>query len=186
MTTARILPILAAMAAATALVAAPASARSAPHADLAVTRVAGLPHGTLAAGASLRLATTVKNRGRRASAASKLALYVSADRRLDRLDTRAGRVGVPRLRGARRRTVRPRLTIRAPAAGGAWFLLACADATRVVRESNERNNCRASARMAAVSGPAASGRGNAPAPDGPGPVTVPDDVQPQLPVRGAF
>ena len=36
-------------------------------------------------------------------------------------------------------------------ATGLWFLIACADASHVVRETNDGNNCRASARRTAVS-----------------------------------
>src|SRR3954451_13982105 len=154
---------LALVAAATALCSGPAAARTPGHADLAVTRVSGVPHGTLAAGASLPVSATVRNRGRRAGHASKLALFLSADRRHDDRDLSAGGASVPRLRGARRLRLRTRLPIPAGAAGRRWSVLVCAHATRRVREPNERNNCRASKRASVVALSAAGGPGGPPA-----------------------
>src|SRR5438093_11510062 len=45
------------------------------------------------------------------------------------------------------------LPICAGTAGGTYFLLACADYTLVVPETNESNNCKASATQVTVSGP---------------------------------
>src|SRR5206468_1907433 len=45
------------------------------------------------------------------------------------------------------------VTVSAGTAGGTYFLLACADDTLVVPETNESNNCKASATQVTVSGP---------------------------------
>ena len=55
------------------------------------------------------------------------------------------------------------------ASTGAYHLIACADARRKVRERNERNNCRASARLRVVA-PVPAAPGPAPAAAAPAPV----------------
>src|SRR5204863_678388 len=45
------------------------------------------------------------------------------------------------------------VTVSAGTAGGTYFLLACADDTLVVPETNESNNCKASTTKTTVSGP---------------------------------
>ena len=120
-------------------VAAPAGAASRP--DLKVGSVSA-GAGTVEAGAKLKVGDATKNSGRRPAKASKTGYYLSSDARKSASDflvatRRLRKLGARKTsRGSTTATVPPSLT------PGTWFVLACADATKKVRESNERNNCR--------------------------------------------
>jgi hypothetical protein len=105
-------------------------------------------------GPTVRVIDEVRNVGRRRARATRTRFVLSRDRRRSGDDVLLGQRRVPAL--SRRRSSRRRLTLRLPAdlAGGTWRLLACADATRRVRERRERNNCRAARRVLRVPGPA--------------------------------
>ena len=117
------------------------SAAGAATPDLVVTTVA-VKQAEAAVGEALRVVVTVKNAGGADAAASKTALYLSSDKKLDRGDTRlAERASVARLsKGERARSV-VKGAVPAGVKVGTYRLLACADATKVVRETNEKNNC---------------------------------------------
>jgi hypothetical protein len=77
--------------------------------------------------------------------------YLSRDPALSRRDVHLE--GAWRLRSLRRnQTARGAAAVRVPAttAPGGYFLIACADAGRKVRERSERNNCRSSSRRTVV------------------------------------
>lgn len=150
------------IAAALALVgalAAPAAARP----DLQV-RAISTPSTQEAPGGRMTVSTTVRNAGNRTARSSRVGFYLSLDRRKSRGDFRLR----PRaLLRARRPRTRARLlrTLTVPSgipAGRSYALIACADDTRRVRESRERNNCRSARRRL----PIVPRRGSAPAPPG--------------------
>jgi hypothetical protein len=93
------------------------------------------------------VADTTRNIGSAAAGASSSRYYLSKDARRGRGDVRLigfpGLRAVPELRA--RRFSRATVMLGVPKlATGRYRLLACADDLRRVRESNERNNCRAS------------------------------------------
>jgi hypothetical protein len=125
---------------------------------------------SIARGAAFRSAFKVANTGTRVARRSTVRVYLSRDRRKSKGDVplvpaksvlglrpggRIGRTGLIRV---------PRAI-----AGGLWFLIVCADATGIVRETNERNNCRSSARRSVLKEPLAVGAPTlAPVDGGPG------------------
>ncbi|MBI5194763.1 MAG: hypothetical protein HZA10_00405 [Nitrospirae bacterium] len=105
------------------------------------------PPTTAAAGSSFKLSDTVKNQGNIASGVSTTRYYLSTNKYISAKDRRlTGSRAVPVLnpgetsRGIRSVTV----TIPANMPQETYYLLACADDTNAVIESNERNNCKAS------------------------------------------
>ena len=129
-----------------AVLALPAAATAAPKPDLQVRAVSS-PSSQEAPGSRMLASATVRNRGARTARPTRLGFYLSRDRRKGRGDFRL--LPRPRL-GARRPRTRARLlrTLRVPAGvpAGNYALVACADDTRRVRESRERNNCRSATR----------------------------------------
>ena len=82
---------------------------------------------------------------------------LSANRRSDRRDIRLqGRRRVGALNPRRRSRFTRSLRVPAGTAARSYFLLACADGLRRVRERSERNNCRAASRRLAVTRPLAT------------------------------
>jgi RHS repeat-associated protein len=101
-------------------------------------------HGILVVGA------TVRNAGKRAASRSSVRLYLSTDARVggDRsLGVVAGRALGARLAF----TVEGELALPGGLRAGRVWVVACADATRHVAESSERNNCRVSRAVRVVS-----------------------------------
>jgi hypothetical protein len=100
----------------------------------------------LAGGLSLSAAVTTRDHGARAGA-SKTGFYLSADKRLDKTDVRlSGARSVGALRPGKSSRITVKAVIPKAAGAGAYYLLACADTGKRVRESSETNNCRASAK----------------------------------------
>lgn len=133
----------------------PDPATAAKRADLLVTAVSK-PPASLAPGAALRIVDATVNRGQKRASRSVTGHFLSRDRKFGRGDLALGKGRAVKALGARkssRGVVRRALSAKA---SGAYFVLACADAKRKVRESNERNNCRASARKVTVADPKTS------------------------------
>jgi CARDB len=128
--------------------AAPARPRAHPRArpDL-VERAIRSPPMRLVPGGSFRVGDTVLNRGRTRSNRSSTRYYLRAGR----VTLLVGARRIPRL-GVHRTSV-GHAVLRAPAVAhaGRYSLVVCADATRSIRESNERNNCRTARLRVAVS-----------------------------------
>ena len=107
--------------------------------DLTVAKLS-LSHKSVIAGGAVRVTAKVKNRGAKKAPATKLAVYLSKDARKSASDAKLGtkklRAVKPRKSGTGKLTVK----LRGP---GTWRLIACADATRKVKERSEKNNCRA-------------------------------------------
>lgn len=125
-----------------------ASAQARGRADLVEVRFAN-PPARLAAGRSFRIVDAVANRGVAAAPRSVTRYYL----RFGATALPAGRRRVPSLR--RHGSARPRVRLVVPPAAraGRYALVACVDATRRVRERDERNNCRAARRRVGVPGP---------------------------------
>ena len=141
--------------------------KRAPIADL-VDRSVSNPPASVVRGASFSSTVSVANVGRRAARRAPIRIlgaspavvqktgsytqvYLSRNARKDSGDVALSPAWlVPALRAGK--VARHTWRVRIPTATGTgvWFVIACADATHVVRESNERNNCRASARRTRV------------------------------------
>ena len=159
------------LAATLSVAASPAAGSTQP--DLSPVERVPDPPGSLDAGQTLAATVTVRNRGGKAGR-SRVTLLLSRDARQDGGDLRLGVAAVKPLKrgGAVRITARGTVPAPAPAAG--YRLLACADGSRAIRERNEGNNCRASARSVRVLRPA----GPAPQAPGPPPPTPPTSAPP--------
>jgi CARDB protein len=126
-----------------------ADALAAGKPDLTVTKVSN-PPPVLVGGAVLAAAVTTRDTSAPAGA-SRTGLYLSVDKRIDKGDTRLSGVGrVPALRPGRSSRVTIHGVVPKNAVAGAYYLLACADLGRTVRERSEVNDCRASAKRLAL------------------------------------
>jgi hypothetical protein len=124
--------------------------RVGPHADMAVTAVTN-PPATAGIGSRFTVTDTTVNRGGLASTGSVTRFYLSADRvrsAADRLLT--GSRSVPVLAPNAVSTGTITVTIPTTTPVGTYVLLACADDTSTNVESNEGDNCRASATSVSV------------------------------------
>src|SRR6266542_2369205 len=110
--------------------------------DLVITKLS-LSLQTVQPGGFVLARDTVKNRGSAKAGRSVMRHYLSTDKRKGASDTR--------LRGKRRvKALRPKkknkgaavVSVPATSARGHYFLIACADDTRKVRERKEKNNCK--------------------------------------------
>jgi len=119
--------------------------------DLVITAVSN-PQASAARGSSLKVSETVQNQGLVAAAASTTRYYLSADRQKGSGDTLlTGSRSVPILApgtGFSGSTLT--VTIPSTIPLGPYYLLACADDTGLVKETDEGNNCQASASQVSV------------------------------------
>ena len=155
------------------LIGAPAEAAK-QRPDLSVSKVQ--VRGPLELGGALRVSVTVRNRGRARAKGSQTSFVLSRDKRSGRGDPALSR---SRTKAVKARKVTKRtVTLRVPALlpAGAWRVVACADARRKVKESKERNNCRASRALALVP-PTVGPPGPGPGPGQP-PVSTPPVATP--------
>src|SRR5262249_34684406 len=112
--------------------------------DLQVSALAN-PPALVVAGASFTVTDTTTNFGTAPAVPSTTGYVLSLDRTLSREDTAVGARAVPGLAPGTSSTGAVPATVPTSQAPGAYFLIACADAQRVVTEGDESNNCRASA-----------------------------------------
>jgi hypothetical protein len=134
-------------------------------------------------GGQFRMSFTVSNEGRaRARESSVVRAYLSRGRRFDRGDIRLGNgVRVPSVAAGAQ--VTGRLVARIPrnVPNGTYFLITCADATDVISESTNLNNCLLSGQKTSLNVPGGPG---APGPPGPtGPKGATGDAGPQPDIR---
>lgn len=116
-----------------------AEARKSKRPDLTVPSLrAG---ATAAPGGSLAASYVIRNAGKGKAKATTVELVLSTDGRRSANDVLLTSKRVGALKPQRKAGGTAVLTIPASAPAGAGFLLACADPQRLVRESNERNNC---------------------------------------------
>jgi hypothetical protein len=112
--------------------------------DLIETSVSN-PPASLAAGSFFSVTDTVQNAGNGASGGSSTRFYLSADALKDGSDTLlSGSRAVGSLAVAASSMGTINVTVPASSAAGAYRLIACADDTTLVIESDETNNCVAS------------------------------------------
>ena len=119
----------------------------APGPDLRVAEVRAQERA--ATPGELRVPTTVRNAGDRRAGASRTRYYLSRDRERGG-DVRIGSARVTALRAGRSRTGTAALLVPVGLKEGGWYVLACADAGRAVKERREGNNCAASRTAVAV------------------------------------
>jgi subtilase family serine protease len=124
------------------------------RADLVETVVSN-PPASAAPGGKFTVTDTVENQGGVASAASTTRYYLSANGQWDTGDRPlSGSRTVPTLAaGASSAGAAVTVTIPSAIPLGAYYLLACADDTKVVTEIDEGNNCRASTATVQVTRP---------------------------------
>jgi pectate lyase/subtilase family serine protease len=125
--------------------------------DLAVTAVSA-PPASAQVGLSFTVTDTVVNQGSAAAGASTIRYYFSLDPLRDAGDMLLlGTRSVPGLAAGATSTGSVTLTIPLTLPLGAYYLLACADDTAAVVESNEANNCLASTTLVQASAPPSTG-----------------------------
>lgn len=156
-----------------------AHARSAAaRPDLAVAALAK-PPSSRAAGSAFAASARIANRGRAAAGRSLLAFYLSRDKRMSMTDPAlVGRPAVRALARGGSATVKANVRIPATVKPGPWFLIACADSSAKVRESNEANNCRTAGVPISVTQSTTPAPGPTPTP-APTPAPAPTNPRPQ-------
>ena len=128
------------------------NAQAAARPDLAASTPSGLP-GAADPLEGFAASVVTRNLGRAKARATRIAFFLSKDRRRSAKDLPfATEFRVGKLRAGRRASRRGRLVIPLDASGGRWFVLACVDPSGSLREAKEGNNCAASRRIR-VEGP---------------------------------
>src|SRR5206468_2046102 len=120
--------------------------------DLTETSVTN-PPATVLDGSSFSVTDSVQNIGNVTGAASTARYYLSTTTSKSGARLLTGSRAVPSLASSATSSGTVTVTVSAGTAGGTYYLLACADDTLVVPETNESNNCKASATQVIVSGP---------------------------------
>lgn len=111
--------------------------------DLRVVKLSGVPPSATP-GSFLQLKAVVKNRGSVDAKASKLAFVLSPDPKRSASDIVLGpQRSVKKLARGKSANVGGRTMIPTSIAARSYFVLACADVRRKLRERNEKNNCAA-------------------------------------------
>ena len=123
-----------------AYLAGPASAGPLP--DLVVKSVRSSA-SSVVQGGTLTITDTTANVGRAKAGRSQTRYYLSVDRARGRSDRLLGSRGVSALKPGRRGTGSAIVGVPAATPARNWYVLACADAKKAVREAREGNNCRA-------------------------------------------
>ena len=129
----------------------PAQAAGKP--DLVVSSLSN-PPAQKARGSAFTVNETTKNIGGARAGRTTTRYFLSKDRTKSKSDRVVSSRSVPRLRPNRKSSVAKSLTISATLPLGNYFVIACADAKKAVRESREGNNCRASTTSMTVVAPA--------------------------------
>ena len=123
-----------------------------PRPDLVESALSN-PPASAARGSRFSVSDTARNQGTASARSSTTRFYLSLDQ-----ERGAGDVLLSGSRSVRRLSVgatssgSTRMRIPASTAAAVYYLLACADDTLLVQESNELNNCRASATAVQVTG----------------------------------
>ncbi|MGH2736451.1 MAG: CARDB domain-containing protein [Actinomycetota bacterium] len=134
----------------------PNGAAAARKPDLVVVSVK-TASDSVEAGGRLPATVKLKNRGRGRAGASEVRFYLDRNGARDKSDRRfGGSIAVGRIKAKKATRLRARLRVPAGSSPGAYRLLACADDRRRVRETSERNNCRASVGLIEVLPPPTS------------------------------
>jgi hypothetical protein len=147
-------------------------AAGAARPDLRVSRVDD-PLTSPAPGGTVTLGAKVANRGKARARRSVVRFVLSADTRFDAADVTLRDLKTKRLRARRTTKVTGAVALPAGVGPGSYRVLACADAKRRVRETRERNNCRAAATALTVTATAPSTPIPVPASTPTGPIPAP-------------
>jgi subtilase family serine protease len=122
--------------------------------DLVETSVSN-PPGSASPGGTFSVTDSVSNQGTATAAASTTRFYLSLDSAKDGSDILlTGNRSVPSLAAGAASSGTVTVTVPTTTAPNTYFLLACADDTSLVTESNETNNCRTSTATVQVVSPA--------------------------------
>ena len=122
--------------------------------DLTVTAVAPAA-STAGAGTGVSIRTTVRNSGKATAKKSVLRAVLASNARRRGARNLTGSRAVGKLKARKRSAGVATFTIPGGTPQGVYFLFACADADRKVRESKETNNCRAARTKLTVVAPIA-------------------------------
>ena len=98
-----------------------------------------------AAGGAISVSAKIKNAGSASAGATKTAFYLSKDGTKNAGDVLLGKKATTSIPRGATKSVRLSDSVPGSTKPGFYKVLACADATTQVRESNESNNCKASA-----------------------------------------
>jgi subtilisin family serine protease len=123
-----------------------------PLPDLVETSVANPPPAALPGG-SFSVTDTVINQGTGSAGPSTTRYYLSTDTTKSSEDKLLGTRSVPALEPGAASTGTQTVTVPTTTTLGTYYLLACADDSLTVAESNETNNCIASAALVQVKAP---------------------------------
>lgn len=164
----------------TGLVAAPAQA--APRPDLAAA--VGLAGTTVAPGATASVSVTTANKGKARAGKSLTRLHLSPDPSWSKTDPVVGTVKTKALAPRKKLKAATTVTVPAGTAPGTWYVVACADAARKVKEAKEGNNCRASAALTVTVPATPPAPTPSPAPQPPAPPLPPTPPPPPPPPPG--
>jgi hypothetical protein len=115
--------------------------------DLVVAKISKPPL-SVTAGSKLKVTAKVKNTGAAAAPNTKLALYLGAGRKPAKKDLRLKLVRVKALSSGGAAKLKLAAMVPAGVSAGSYRLIACADPKKVVRETNEGNDCAASRKFA--------------------------------------
>jgi hypothetical protein len=123
--------------------AANAKSQGGPLPNLAVTKVSK-PPATEKVGAKLKVAIKVRDKGDAKAGKSKLAVYLGKGKKHNKKkDKRLKSVKLKALAPGKAAKRKLTLTIPLQTVAGSYRLIVCADAKKKVKESKERDNCRA-------------------------------------------
>ncbi|CAM3195057.1 CARDB domain-containing protein [Nocardioides dubius] len=148
-TTAKVTAVATLLASASLLSTGVPAASAGPAPELRVSSVTNPPASRLP-GQAVRSVAVLKNAGRATARRSTTALWLSNDRTVGAGDRKLRSRPTPSL--ARSRSTRVVVTAPVPRnmPTGSYFVIACADSAKKVKESNEANNCRSSRRAVRV------------------------------------
>ncbi len=128
------------------------TATATPAPDLVESALSN-PPATVNVGGSFSVTDTTLNRGNASAGSSRTRYLLSLDQRRNAGDVLLmGGRAVPALAPHTQSSGMANVTVPTTTASGTYFLLACADDLHQVTESNERNNCRASATTVQITG----------------------------------
>ena len=129
-----------------------AAVQAAPLPDLVEVSVTN-PPTAVGAGTGFTIADKVKNRGGARARSSATGYYLSLDSTRSAGDIRLGRRSVPELRIDHASSGQRAVTVPTDTPLQRYFVLACADDRKVVKEGKEGNNCRSSGTRVRVRAP---------------------------------
>jgi hypothetical protein len=114
-----------------------------PLPDLVVGKVSK-PPASVVVGSEITISVKLRNKGHAKAHKSKAGLYLAKGKKLTHKDRRLEQAKVKALRSHKKAKAKFKVVLPAKTAPGTYRLIACADDKRSLRESKEKDNCRAS------------------------------------------